>query len=913
MGAAFAFYNRLQLGQLHSLGQWSTPLDYVPVVPAQGHLCHDVIRSDDDGARVIRNLASTPYMTTDPHVAKYGLATYVGHPVQLGGRHAGALCAVYRDDFVPSETDLGLLGILATAIGIEEERHAAEEALREREQFTRAVFDSAQVGILVSDAATGAVIEANNAAAELLGLVRDEIIGSSTARFVRPGEQNLPQHSASPVGAVGTQRTVLRPDGREVPVLATAVATSLHGRRHLIECFVDISLKQQMEDELRAAVRAAEVASAAKGEFLANMSHEIRTPLNGVIGMSQLLLETALDERQQRYAETVARSGEILLSVINDVLDFSKIEAGRMELERQCFGLPELVENTADTFTYQASSRGLELVVDVSADVPERVLADHTRLRQVLCNLVGNAIKFTHHGQVVVKCALEGYRGDLALVRFEVSDTGIGLAPDRRHRLFSPFSQLDASTTREYGGTGLGLAICRHLVDAMDGEIDVESEVGVGSTFHFTLPLPVSEAPAPRALWEDGELAGERVLILDGNAASREVLARILRRLGIACETTGSATDAVDLLAEAARAEHPFTAGLLDRASVSAATASLPRLLREAAGPGSLRLGLMAGIDRMPPEEELRAAGFEASLAKPFHRQRVREMLRRLGGLEDLAPTAADRAPAPAGEGRILLAEDNEVNQMVVSEILRQHGYSCDVVDNGVEALRALRSAHYDLLLLDCQMPEMDGYEAARRIRAAEQVSGEHLWIVALTANATREVERRCVEVGMDVFVSKPVDPARLLAVLADALATPEQVAEPAAPEAAVAAPEEIVDFDHGQLLRMVGGRIDLAVRVLERFRTELETDRSELSRHLAENNPTALGRAAHRLKGAAATVGAEGIRAVAEQLQHLGDAGEMHDVPELLEALRRRCRRFVDFILSHPLEGSGATSTPAA
>ena len=810
----------------------------------------------------------------------------------------------------------------------------SRDELQKERDFSTGIIEGTPA-IICGIAPDGTTMFVNPAGEGVTGYATSDIIGRKWWGVLYPaGEYGQVERLFEELekGDVRDHETVLtRKDGEKRTVAWSSVSRQ-DEKGITVETIWfghDVTERTEAEDELRSAKKEvdqtnqqleaaieranemalkAETASIAKSDFLANMSHEIRTPMNGVIGMTGLLLDSGLNPQQHQYAEIVRNSGNSLLTIVNEILDFSKIEAGRVELEILDFDLRRTLEDATDSLSLAAAEKELQLACLISHDVPALVRGDPGRLRQVLVNLAGNAIKFAHKGEVVIRAAVEEEDDTSVTVRISVSDTGIGIPRDRMELLFRSFSQIDASTTRKYGGTGLGLAISKGLAEMMGGRIGAESEFGKGSTFWFTVLLEKQPNDPRLEVIVPENIRGTRVLAADDNEISRLVLREQLVSWDCRFEEASNCEEALEKLCSGHADGDPFAVAIVDAQIAGMQGEDLGRRIREEPGLKDLKLVLLSSVGQRGDAKRAEEIGFAAYLTKPVKQLQLFDCLRRVTGTQAGGEASAAEpivtkhtiAEDRKQSLRILVAEDNAVNQKVILAILNRLGFHGKIAANGREAVDALKEAHYDLVLMDVQMPKMDGYAATQEIRSLTQERRDEsgrvskvahpaagVPIVAMTANAMQGDREKCLNAGMDDYLTKPVMPKEVGAMLDKWLVGQEPQQQEGTADRDSESDRNILDRE--DLMERFMGDVKLADEVVGEFLAEAPQVFAGLRQALDYGDAGSVKEKAHALKGSSATVGAVALERMAGQIEAAGESGDMDKADSLISQLEEQ------------------------
>jgi two-component system sensor histidine kinase/response regulator len=798
----------------------------------------------------------------------------------------------------------------------------ALNALSQSERLNRQIVDTALDAFVGMDA-EGTIIDWNPQAEVIFGWKAEEALGQTLAdaiipeRFREAHFAGLKRFLETGEGSVIQRRlelVALHRSGREFPVEVT-ISPIRDAESCIFSAFVhDITNRKQAEKELRASKEAAESANQAKSDFLANMSHEIRTPMNAVIGMTELVLDTELTRSQHEYLGMVRDSADSLLTLINDILDFSKIEAGKLELDSSIFSIRDMLGDTLRSLSVRAHREELELACHIDPSVPDALVGDPSRLRQVVVNLVGNAIKFTQHGEVIVHVDVDQQNDRSVLLHFAVADTGIGIQKEKLKSVFQAFEQADTSTTRQYGGTGLGLTICSRLTRLMKGSVWAESELGKGSTFHFTARLTVSDTP-PRVSTKR-IVQGTRVLIVDDNATNRLILDEMLTNWGIETSCVEGVDEAIESLRKAREADKSYDLVLSDVHMPEKDGFALAAEIRKDEKLAGAVIMMLTSGDRSEDVEQCRKFGVSAYIRKPIKQSELFDSLVAVLAIDGTGDSASEhtedseRTEVVIPPLRVLLAEDSVVNQKLALALINKWGHSGTIACNGKEALDLATRETFDVVLMDVQMPEMDGLEATRQIRQSEVGSDRHLPIIAMTAHAMKGDRELCLESGMDDYVSKPVRPWQLINALSQFFAEDARTVGVSREEATAAeiqdggdsGPAESYRVDWSVALRITQGDRDLLREIAGAFLEEGRIVLADLKYALKKEDAPTAQRMAHTIKANFRTFGVSDAHDLSFECEKSGKTGDLKYVAEHLAEIQEaskvvssQLREFID------------------
>jgi PAS domain S-box-containing protein len=793
------------------------------------------------------------------------------------------------------------------------ERQQAEEARRLADERFRRLVNSSLMGVMVADL-QGSILDANDAMLNLVGYTKGDVQSGNFRwdKMTPPEWRSLDELAIKQLNATGScapwEKEFFHRDGHRVPVVIGV--TMLPEEQGRCICFVlDITERKRFERELREAKETADAANQAKSLFLANMSHEVRTPMNAVIGLTELVLKSQLAPQQSEYLKLVLESAESLLNIINDILDFTKIEAGKMTLSIQPFWLRDCIVDAIRPFSLRGHQKGIELAYDVDSSVPDAVMGDAGRLRQVLTNLVGNALKFTERGEIVVRVSAEESEQRTTRLHFAVRDSGIGIPAEKMRTIFAAFEQADASTTRQHGGTGLGLAIAERFVELMGGRIWCESEVGIGSTFHFTARLTLAEPsqmPPPR---RTASLPpGFKILVVDDYAVNRRIVLEMLKNWGLAGDDVKDAREAFKKLKEAASRGDPYRLLLTDVNMPEIDGYTLVDQVQQEFGDDRPKIILLTSGERSDESQRRQALPIDAQLLKPIKQSDLFDTIAEVLG-EAASPQEIDDQVPALPPLDVLLVEDSLVNQKLALGVLGQFGHRVTVAGNGREAVEITANRDFDVVLMDVQMPELDGLGATREIRERERTTGQHVPIIAMTAHALTGDRDRCLASGMDEYLPKPIRPRQLVEMIAAAtgkalIVGPVAPAEPKAEPAPTSPASKVVDWEVA--LSATAGDKDLLCELIDAYFLERPRLQRELDDSLDRTDFELLHRAAHTIKSSMRLFGAARPLELSLALETLGRTHAIDGAAALRDSLRTELEKLHPVLLDYLREVRG-------
>jgi PAS domain S-box-containing protein len=799
---------------------------------------------------------------------------------------------------------------------ISKRKHIEDDVARQKKFFESLVINNPAAIIVLDEKER--IASCNPAFEKMFGYTQNEIIDGNLDALITTDAtlQEASQYTqqtltGGTIHGIGKRR---RKDGTLVDVEILAVPVIVGEQKiGALAIYHDIT-------ELISARQEAEDANRAKSEFLANMSHEIRTPMNGVIGMLELALDTSLTDEQREYLNISLQSAEALLALINDILDFSKIEAKKMELETISFNLRTTVEDAAASLAQRAQDKGLELACLIHPDLTTELKGDPGRIRQIIINLIGNAIKFTHQGEIVIRAEPVDETATHATVYFSIQDTGIGIPVDRQQSVFERFTQADGSTTRRYGGSGLGLTICKQLVEAMDGEIGVQSSPGMGSTFWFQVTFekqPFEKRGTAPLTIHPVNLSGMHILGVDDNATNRTILTKTVEGFGCRVDTVASGSKSIEVLRNALRNGDPYQVVLLDMQMPGMDGEQIVRTIKADPALKDIRIIVMTSIGQRGDASHMEALGCSGYLLKPVRQQMLYQALEAvMGRKEEADPSIITRHMLAEQKQhtnqRILVAEDNQINQKLASILLNKAGYSVDGVENGLQVVEKAKEGKYNAILMDVQMPEMDGFEATRRIREWEAGSNQRIPIIAMTAHAMKGDRGRCLAAGMDDYVPKPLEIRNLLGVLDRWLETSEtEETLPVRLEDQLPPPAQFITVPTEPSLPQTDQLPMDVERALERFGNDrpflYEMSRDyvagfpdrikELKKALEARNSNDFSRHAHNLKGVSANFSAAPVTSICAEMEAVGRQDDLSAAPQLVARLEVETDRLIKYL----------------